>query len=46
MLRHCKKDRFVDGDEMRCFGAGPRSDRSVCVEDNKERESMFDVQNG
>lgn len=45
MLRLCRKDRFVSVEEIRCFGADPRSDRSACVEDSKERESMFDFQN-
>ena len=35
MLRCCKID------EVRCFGAGRRSDRSACVEGEKERESML-----
>ena len=48
MLRHCKRHRlvFVNGvDEVRFFGAAPCSDRSGCVEDKKERESMLDSQN-
>ncbi len=28
-------------DEVRFFGAGPRSDRSACVEEKRERESIL-----
>ena len=47
MLRRCKKHRllFVNGfTKVNCFGAGPRSDRSACVEEKRERESMLDSQ--
>ena len=34
---------FVKGvDEVASLGAGPRSNRSVCVENKRERESMID----
>ena len=48
MLRRCEKYRldFVNEvDEVRCFGAGPCSNRRACVEDKRERESMLDSQN-
>ena len=47
MLRRCKKDRllFVNWvDEVRCFGTGPRIDRSACVVEKRERESMLGSQ--
>ena len=45
MLRRCKKDwlLFINGfQKVNCFEAGPRSDRSACVEEKRERESMLD----
>ena len=47
MLRRCEKDwlLFVNGfNKVNCFGGGPRSDRSACVEKKRERESMLDSQ--
>ena len=47
MLRRCEKDwlLFVNGfKKVNCFGGGPRSDRSACVEKKRERESMLDSQ--
>lgn len=32
-------------DEVGCFVAGPRSDRSACVEEKSERKSILDSQN-
>ena len=45
MLRRCRKDwlLFVNGfKKVKCFGAGPPSDRNACVEERKERKSMLD----
>ena len=41
MLKRCEKEGTG---EIRCFGAGPRSDRSARVEEKRERESILNSQ--